>query len=245
MNFQKLDKLKAKLNSHRPLEPTMVQNLREDLIIKWTYNSNAIEGNTLTLNETKVALEGITIGGKSLREHFEAINHKEAILFVESLVEKDEMLSEHTIKSLHALILKNIDDSSAGCYRPINVLISGATHRPPSYFEVASKMEDFITWYKTKAQTLHPIERACRVHVDFVGIHPFTDGNGRTSRLLMNFELMKNGFPPVVLKVENRLAYYEALDKAHTLGDYEPFIALVSSLVEESFEPYWFVLGLM
>jgi len=244
MNFQKLDNLKAKLNSHRPLEPNMLQNLREDLIIKWTYNSNAIEGNTLTLNETKVALEGITIGGKSLREHFEAINHKEAILFVESLVEKDEVLSEYTIKSLHALILKNIDDSNAGCYRTINVLISGATHRPPSHFEVPSKMEDFITWYKTKAQTLHPIERACRVHVDFVGIHPFTDGNGRTSRLLMNFELMKNGFPPVVLKVENRLAYYDALDKAHTLKDYEPFIALVASLVEESFEPYWFVLGL-
>ncbi len=243
MNFQKLDNLKAKLNSHRPLTPNIVENLREDLIVRWTYNSNAIEGNTLTLNETKVALEGITIGGKSLREHFEAINHKEAILFVESLVAKNEVLSEHTIKSLHALILKNIDDSSAGCYRSINVLISGATHRPPSHFEVASKMEDFITWYKIKAQTLHPIERACRVHVDFVGIHPFTDGNGRTSRLLMNFELMKNGFPPVVLKVENRLAYYEALDKAHTLKDYKPFISLVSSLVEESFEPYWFVLG--
>ncbi len=243
MNFQKLDNLKNRLNSHRPLEPTMVQNLREDLILKWTYNSNAIEGNTLTLNETKVALEGITIGGKHLREHFEAINHKEAILFVESLVKKNEVLSEYSIKSLHALILKNINDSNAGCYRTINVLIAGATHRPPRHFEVASKMEDFITWYRTKAQTLHPIERACRVHVDFVGIHPFIDGNGRTSRLLMNFELMKNGFPPVVLKVENRLAYYEALDKAHTLKDYKPFISLVSSLVEESFEPYWFVLG--
>ncbi len=243
MNFQKLDNLKNRLNSYRPLDPIVVKNLREDLIVKWTYNSNAIEGNTLTLNETKVVLEGITIGGKSLREHFEAINHKEAILFVESLVAKDEMLSEHTIKSLHALILKNIDDKNAGCYRDINVLISGAIHRPPNHFEVASKMEEFITWYQTKAQTLHPIERACRVHVDFVGIHPFIDGNGRTSRLLMNFELMKNGFPPVVLKVENRLAYYEALDKAHTLKDYEPFISLVCSLVEESFEPYWFVLG--
>ena len=243
MNFKKLDDLKKRLDSHRPLESTVVQNLREDLIVKWTYNSNAIEGNTLTLNETKVALEGITIGGKSLREHFEVINHKEAILFVESLVEKDELLSEHTIKSLHSLILKNIDDKNAGCYRNINVLISGATHRPPSHFEVASKMEEFIRWYKTKAQSLHPIERACCVHVDFVGIHPFVDGNGRTARLLMNFELMKSGFPPVVLKVENRLAYYEALDKAHTLNDYEPFISLVGSLVEESFEPYWFVLG--
>ncbi len=243
MNFEKLDQLKEKLNSYRPLDNNIVQNLREDLILRWTYNSNAIEGNTLTLNETKVALEGITVGGKSLREHFEAINHKEAIEFVESLVSKDEMLSEYTIKSLHALILKNIDNKNAGSYRNINVLISGATHRPPSNVEVPSKMEAFISWYKTEAQTLHPIERACRVHVDFVGIHPFTDGNGRTSRLLMNFELMKSGFPPVVLKVENRLAYYEALDKAHTLGDYEPFIELVALLVKDSFEPYWFVLG--
>jgi len=109
MNFQKLDQLKAKLNTHRPLKPSMLQNLREDLILRWTYNSNAIEGNTLTLNETKVALEGITVGGKSLREHFEAINHKEAIEFVESLVQKDESLSEYSIKSLHSLILKNIE----------------------------------------------------------------------------------------------------------------------------------------
>ena len=243
MNFKKLNLLKAKLNQYRPLENTILQNLREDLILRWTYNSNAIEGNTLTLNETKVALEGITIGGKSLREHFEAINHKEAIEFVEFLVAKNEMLSEYSIKSLHALILKNIDDKNAGSYRNINVLISGATYRPPTNIEVSSKMEAFINWYKTKAQALHPIERACRVHVDFVGIHPFIDGNGRTSRLLMNFELMKSGFPPVVLKVENRLAYYEALDKAHTFGDYKPFIELVTLLVEESFEHYWFVLG--
>ena len=243
MNFKKQDQLKAKLDSYRPLDSNIVQNLREDMILRWTYHSNAIEGNTLTLNETKVALEGITVGGKSLREHFEAINHKEAIEFVESLVEADDMLSEYAVKSLHALILKNIDDENAGSYRNINVLISGATHRPPSHIEVASKMEAFMDWYRTDAQTLHAIERACRVHVDFVGIHPFSDGNGRTSRLLMNFELMKNGFPPVVLKVENRLAYYEALDKAHTLGEYDDFIALVAKLVEESFEPYWFVLG--
>jgi Fic family protein len=245
MNFKKLDQLKAKLDTYRPLDHNIVQNLREDLILRWTYNSNAIEGNTLTLNETKVALEGITVGGKSLREHFEAINHKEAIEFIESMVAKDELLSEYSIKSLHALILKNIDDKNAGSYRNINVLISGATHRPPINIEVPSQMEAFINWYKTEAQTLHPIERACRVHVDFVGIHPFVDGNGRTSRLLMNFELMKSGFPPVILKVENRLAYYTALDKAHTLGNYKPFIELVALLVEESFEPYWFVLGLI
>ena len=233
MNYQNLDILKQKLDHYRPLSQEIVHTLREDLIVRWTYNSNAIEGNTLTLNETKVALEGITIGGKSLREHFEVINHKEAIIFVEQLVSRDEVLSEYSIKSLHSLILKNIDDKNAGSYRNINVLVS----------EVASKMEEFIHWYKTTAQELHPIERACRVHIDFVGIHPFIDGNGRTSRLLMNFELMKSGFPPIVLRVEHRLAYYDALDKAHTLGDYSDFITLVSQSVEESFEPYWFVLG--
>jgi len=244
VSFKKLDILKEKLDTYRPLTDTILKNLREDLILRWTYNSNAIEGNTLTLNETKIALEGITVGGKTLREHFEAINHKEAIEFVESMVVRGEMLSEYTIKSLHSLILKNIDDVNAGSYRKINVLISGATHRPPTNMEVSSKIETFINWYRDEAKKLHPIERACRVHVDFVGIHPFSDGNGRTARLLMNFELMKSGFPPVILKVENRLAYYEALDKAHTFDDYKPFIDLVSILIEESFEPYWFVLDL-
>ena len=244
MNFTKLDKLKAKLDNYRPLKSEIVENLREDLILRWTYNSNAIEGNTLTLNETKVVLEGITVGGKSMREHFEAINHREAIYFVESLVQNGEPLTEYSIKSLHALILKNIDDTNAGSYRNINVLISGATRRPPSNIEVASKMEEFISWYQNEAQKLHPIERAARVHVDFVGIHPFSDGNGRTSRLLMNLELMKSGFPPAILKVENRLAYYEFLDKAHTQGDYKSFMNLVCEIVEESFEPYWFALGI-
>jgi Fic family protein len=218
MNFTKLDKLKAKLDNYRPLKSEIVENLREDLILRWTYNSNAIEGNTLTLNETKVVLEGITVGGKSLREHFEAINHREAIYFVESLVQNGEPLTEYSIKSLHAFILKNIDE--------------------------ASKMEEFISWYQNEAQKLHPIERAARVHVDFVGIHPFSDGNGRTSRLLMNLELMKSGFPPAILKVDNRLAYYEFLDKAHTQGDYKSFMNLVCEIVEESFEPYWFALGI-
>ena len=243
MTYKKLDQLKKRLDKHRPLNKNIVASLREDLILRWTYNSNAIEGNTLTLNETKVALEGITIGGKSLREHFEAINHKDAILFVEELVSQREPLSEYSIKSVHALILKNIDEQNAGSYRNINVIISGATHRPPIHIKVAPKMQEFIHWYNTKAQELHPIERACRVHIDFVAIHPFIDGNGRTSRLLMNLELMKSGFPPVVIGVKDRLRYYDALDKAHIEKDYSAFIALVSQNIEESFEPYWFVLG--
>lgn len=244
MDFSKLDTLKDTLDQHRPLSPEMIQNLHEDLILKWTFNSNAIEGNTLTLQETKVALEGITVGGKTLREHFEAINHKEAILFIEELVQKDELLNEHDIKSIHALILKNIDSKNAGKYRDINVLISGAEHKPPQSIDVAVKMQEFIHWYKLEHTNLHPIELAAKVHIDFVGIHPFVDGNGRTSRLLMNLELIKHGYPPAIIKVEDRLEYYKALDSAHTTQNYEPFLQLMSKIVEESFEPYFFVLGI-
>ena len=244
MDFSKLNKLKDKLDQHRPLSPQILKNLHEDLVLKWTFNSNAIEGNTLTLQETKVVLEGITIGGKNLREHFEAINHKEAILFVEELVQKNELLNEQDIKSIHALILKNIDNPNAGKYRDINVIISGSEHKPSQAVDIASKMQKFIEWYKKEHTTLHPVELAARVHVDFVGIHPFVDGNGRTSRLLMNLELIKHGFPPAIIKVENRLEYYNALDTAHTTQNYEPFLELIHKVVEESFEPYFYILGL-
>ena len=244
MNFEKLDNLKVKLDSHRPLNPDVVKNLHEDLVVRWTYNSNAIEGNTLTLQETKVALEGITIGGKLLREHFEAINHKEAILFIEELAKKDELLSEHTIKQIHSLILKNIDDENKGTYRKTNVIISGAGHKPPQTIEAASRMENFIKEYEKNKNTLHPIELASWVHIEFVDIHPFIDGNGRTSRLLMNLELIKAGYPPVVINVEDRLEYYKALDIAHTKGNNTLFLELMEKVLEKSFEPYFYILGI-
>lgn len=242
-DFTKLDRLKQTLDSHRPLPPEIASNLHKDLVVRWTYHSNAIEGNTLTIRETKVVLEGITIGGKTMREHFEAINHREAIYFVEDLVEKRALLSEWQIKSIHQLILKNIDDGHAGVYRKTNVIISGADHTPPDALHVESKMRAFILWYEKEAVALHPVERAAKVHADFVKIHPFVDGNGRTSRLLMNLELMKDGFPPVVMPVGKRLEYYETLDIAHTKNEYEPFFELISDVVEAGFKPYWHALG--
>ncbi len=242
-DYKKLDQLKLKLDSFRPLPPEVVGNLREDLVVRWTYHSNAIEGNTLTLKETKVALEGITIGGKTLREHFEVINHREAIYFVEDIVKKNEPLSQWQIKSIHRLILRNIADDHAGVYRKTNVIISGADHIPPDALHVADEMQAFIHWHGTEGGLLHPVERAARVHADFVKIHPFVDGNGRTSRLLMNLELMKEGYPPAIFPVEKRLEYYEALDTAHTRNDYAPFYRLVMSVVEDAFKPYWQVLG--
>lgn len=241
-DFKKLDELKLKLDSFRPLDLSIVKNLHEDLVLRWTYHSNAIEGNTLTLKETKVALEGITIGGKTLREHFEAINHKDAILFMEDLAQKEERLSEYSIKQIHSLILKNIDDENKGKYRTTNVIISGAEHKPPQSFEVQSQMQEFIKKYNENITKLHPIELASFVHIEFVKIHPFIDGNGRTSRLLMNLELIKAGFPPVVIELEDRLEYYKALDIAHTENDYKPFLELMKKVVEKSFEPYFYVL---
>jgi Fic family protein len=243
MNFDKLDALKLRLDGFRPLPEAVVRNLHEDLVLQWTYNSNAIEGNTLTLKETKVALEGVTIGGKTLREHFEVVNHREAIRFVEELVGNHATLSEWDIKSLHQLVLKGIDAENAGRYRDVNVLISGAVHRPMDALHVPQAMADFVAWYEEAGAALHPVERAARVHADFVKIHPFVDGNGRTSRLLMNLELLKAGFPAAVITVAHRLAYYEALDQAHCEGDYEPFLELVAEAVERSFEPYWWALG--
>ncbi|WPK13118.1 Fic family protein [Lysinibacillus louembei] len=236
--FQQIDKKKAVLDAKRPLPKYTVQSLREKLFLEWTYNSNAIEGNTLTINETKVVLEGITVGGRTLREHLEVINHRDAIRYVEEVVQKEEPFSQWQIKNLHHLVLKGINDEYAGVYRDQQVFISGATHTPPAPFKIQEQMNALIIWYETEAQQLHPITRGAMLHVIFVGIHPFIDGNGRTSRLLLNLELMKNGYPPIVIKVENRLAYYNALDKSHVMKDYQDFIMLVASEVEASLDLY-------
>lgn len=242
--FEIIDDLKAKLDQHRPLSSTIVKNLHEDLILRWTYHSNAIEGNTLTLLETKVVLEGITIGGKTLREHFEAINHRDAILYVEDIIKRQEPFSEWQIRNIHQFILKNIDDENAGRYRQQNVLISGATANPPDHTLLNDKMAQFIDWYNRDAHKLHPVERAAKVHADFVAIHPFVDGNGRTSRLLMNLELLKAGYPPSVITVENRLAYYEALDQWMANDNTGPFIHLIADVVLDGFKPYQMILGI-
>ncbi|EQB85856.1 Fic family protein [Clostridium punense] len=236
--FESIDEKKTLLDSKRPLPEYTVKSIRENLFLEWTYNSNAIEGNTLTLLETKVVLEGITIGGKTIREHLEIINHKEAILYIEDIVKNMEAFSEWQIKNIHRLVLKGIDDNYAGNYRDQQVIIAGAKHIPPEPFLVREKMEEFIKWYNNEAVKLHPLERAALVHIIFVGIHPFIDGNGRTSRLLLNLELMKNGYPPIVIRVENRLKYYAALDKAHTTGDNNDFIELIKGEVNKALDLY-------
>ncbi|MZQ80706.1 Fic family protein [Paenibacillus sp. 5J-6] len=241
MNFDNIDRLKKELDELRPLPAAALRNLDEVYRIEWTYNSNAIEGNTLTLLETKLVLEeGLTIGGKKLREHFEVVNHSEAIYYVQDVVHRNIELTEYVVKSIHQLVLKNIEDENAGRYRMINVLISGSQHVPPHFTVLSSKMEHLMEWYNDHKDTIHPVELAAEFHFRFVYIHPFSDGNGRTARLLMNLILMKFGFPPAIVKAANndRLKYYETLEIASINTNLQPFVQLIAGCVEESLQRY-------
>lgn len=227
--FNEVDKLKKELDSKRPIPKETLRSLEESINLEWTYNSNGIEGNTLTLRETQVVLEGITVGGKSIKEHLEAINHEKAILYLNDLVKENNPITEWNIKSIHQLVLKDIDDENAGRYRRENVTIKGAIHIPPDYLKVPELMEKLVLNYENW-NDFHPIIQAALLHGELVKIHPFIDGNGRTSRLLMNLDLMNHGYNPVIIKKEDRLEYYEALDKAHTTGDYTDFVKLITKL---------------
>jgi Fic family protein len=238
-----VDADKAQLDAARPLPSHTLASLREKLMLEWTYHSNAIEGNTLSLRETKVVLEGITVGGKSLREHFEAINHRDAILYVEDIVANGEALSEWQIRNLHGLVLKGIDDHEAGRYRQENVVISGASTTPPDFLQLPAQMAALVAWH-AQAGAMHPVTRAAELHTRFVKMHPFVDGNGRTGRLLLNFELMKFGYPPAVIRKEDRLSYYDALDEACVTGDHGAITTLVAQSVQRSLLTYLDVLGL-
>ncbi|MBE0497411.1 MAG: Fic family protein [Campylobacterales bacterium] len=224
-----LDAKKSIIAHARPMPIETVQSLAKDFHLKYTYHSNAIEGNTLTLNETKVVLEGITIGGKTIVEHLEAINHQEAIHFIESLAKENQALREKDIKLIHGLILKGIDAKNAGQYRRVNVKISGASHTPPSFFSLGNLMTKLVENYQQE-HAMHPIEKIARLHADFAYIHPFVDGNGRTARLLMNLELIKSGYLPLIIEATQRATYYDALDTIATKQSYEPFIKFIAEL---------------
>lgn len=207
--------LKKELDNRRPLSQSEIKRIRENYVIKNTYNSNAIEGNTLTEMETRVIIEtGITVAKKTLREHLEVKNHAEALDFIESL--KSSPLSEYDLKSIHSIILDGIDRLNAGRYRTINVEIGGATHPVTPNFLVPEQIYELLKWYHSKEITINRIiEFTCK----FINIHPFIDGNGRTSRLLTNLELLKLGYPPITILTTDRLEYYQVLDKSY-YGDY-------------------------
>lgn len=235
--FNEVDSLKKELDSKRPISKETLKSLKESINLEWTYNSNGIEGNTLTLRETQVVLEGITVGGKTITEHLEAINHEKAILYLDDLVKDNSPITEWNIKNIHQLILKEIDNENAGRYRKENVTIKGALHIPPDFVKIPELMEKLILNYETWNK-YHPIIQAALLHGELVKIHPFIDGNGRTSRLIMNLDLMNHGYNPVIIKKENRLEYYEVLDKSHTTRDYTDFIKLVTKLEIEILKKY-------
>ncbi|AXF57121.1 Fic family protein [Salicibibacter kimchii] len=239
-NIEKATELKKQLDRERPLDTVTVQRLKEDFFIRNTYHSNAIEGNTLTIYETKAILEdGITVGnGKTLREHMEVINHRDAIQYVESVV--TQPLTERIIRSIHSLILRGIDADHAGTYRHQDVIITGASHSVTSPLKISDDMEDLIRWYTSAIENNndHPIEIAAILHSKFVNIHPFLDGNGRTGRLLMNFELMRAAYLPVIIQVDERQKYYEVLDHAGVHKDYTMLIDMVASLEVSALEKY-------
>jgi Fic family protein len=233
------EKLKQ-LNKLRPLPKTAVKKLREQFELEMTYNSNAIEGNSLTLKETFwVIQEGLTIKGKPLKDHLEAINHQEALEYLYELVEheKKSTLSEHLIKNIHQIITRNIEKEWAGRYRNAEVRIGGAIHNPPSALKVPDLMSDLIKWFGENNKKLHPVELAAIMQHKLVHIHPFFDGNGRTSRLLMNLILLKAGYPLVVILKNDRRKYYNVLKEADK-GDYEPFVQFVAQAVDRSLTVY-------
>jgi Fic family protein len=215
-----------------------VRRLQEQLMVEWIYHSNAIEGSTLTLRETHLILEtGLTIGGKTLREHFEVINHKEAIDYVESLAAGDAPINAFHVRQIHRLVLTRIDDASAGQYRTLPVRIGGAGHEPPESWEIPHFMTRWEEWLRSKALTLHPVTRAALAHHRLAAIHPFIDGNGRTARLVMNLLLLRDGFPPTIILRENRAQYYRVLAEADR-GKERPVVNLVGRAVERSLTLY-------
>lgn len=234
----RIENKKARLDSLRPLTPALVSRLKEQFTVEWIYNSNAIEGNTLTLRETQLILEsGMTIGGKSLREHFEVINHRQAIEYVESLADKKEPITAFHVRQIHKLVLSQIDDENAGQYRKTEVRIAGANHVPPEAWDIPQRMSDWEKWLRELERTTHPVEAAALAHHQLAAIHPFVDGNGRAARLVMNLILFRAGYPPAVILRVNRQQYYRVLSQADA-GNPVPLVNFVGRAVDHSLTFY-------
>jgi Fic family protein len=231
------EKLKQ-LNSIRPLPSNLVNKLREQFSLEMNYNSNAIEGNTLTMRETMLVLqEGITIKNKSLKDHLEVKNQAQAIDYLYTLVDNKAPITEHLIRNIQSIIIQNTDKTIAGSYRDHDVRISGSNHTPPSAFEIRGSMKDLINWFQKNETILDPIMLATEFKHRFVSIHPFSDGNGRTSRILMNIILMRAGFPIVVILKNDRQKYYRSLQKADN-GMIDDLVFFISQCVERTLDIY-------
>lgn len=238
--FSKIDRKKAELDSKRPLTEGELERLNEEFSVEYTYNSNAIEGNTLTLRETALVLKGLTVDRKPLKDHIEAVGHKEAFDFVCELVKNKEPMSESIIRQIHYLVLADKTDDR-GIYRRIPVRIMGAHHEPVQPYLIAPKMEQLLLDYAASSD--HIVTKLARFHIEFEGIHPFIDGNGRTGRLLVNLELMKAGYPPIDIKYADRIAYYDAFDVYYVKHDLSAMERLLAGYVNSRLDDYLRILN--
>lgn len=238
MDYPALLQKRERYLQGRELIPELtLQSFEQAFEIEYTHNSTAIEGNTLTLMETKLVLEdGISVGGKNLREIYESVNHQKAYRYVKDCIGKAEVLDEKIIKDIHALLMANI--LVGGVYRSADVYISGAQHTPPSPNEMYRQIKDFYADLSWKGRELNWIELAAWTHAEFVKVHPFPDGNGRTSRLIMNYQLMANGLPAVSIAKENRLDYFNTLEAYAVEGNLAPFADMVAALVDRQLDRY-------
>ena len=236
INFALLDQKKAILASLRPLTSGELDRLRAEFLIEFTYHSNAIEGNTLTLQETALVLEGITIDKKPLKDHLEAIGHKDAFEYLLQLVPDQTPLSERIVKELHSLVLINCPQDK-GVYRAIPVKIMGAEHEPSQPYLIPIQMAELIRDFQAMPE-VHLIEKVALFHLRFESIHPFIDGNGRTGRLLLNFELMQAGFPPINVKFTDRRRYYDCFQDYYQTNTATAMIKLISDYLHETLDRY-------
>lgn len=237
ISFERIEQLKAELDTRRPLTQGELERLNEEFMIEFTYNSNAIEGNTLTLQETAMVLEGITIDQKPLKDHLEAVGHKDAFLYVQDIVSNKMPLTEFVIKNIHSLVLMNRPEDK-GVYRRVPVRIMGAYTEPVQPYMIEPKITELLAENEKRKDTMNIIERIARFHLEFESIHPFIDGNGRTGRLLMNFELMQNGYPPINVKFTDRKRYYDAFESYSRNQDATPMTNLIAEYVTERLEQY-------
>lgn len=241
MQLESLTKKKDELDSFRPLNPALVKSLESWFNVELTYTSNAIEGNTLNRAETAIVVEkGLTVSGKSLNEHLEATNHARALGWVREVIQADfqSTIGERDILKLHEIVLKGIDDENAGCYRSVPVRISGANVILPNHVKVPKKMAKMADWMESEMLDLHPVMAAAEAHYQLVTIHPFTDGNGRTARLLMNLILLQNGYPPAIIHPKDRLDYINSLEQAQTGGSKDDYYEIIKRAVDKSLDIY-------
>ena len=234
--FAEVDALKQELDRRRPLTQGELKRLRDEFLVEYTYHSNAIEGNTLTLQETALVLEGVTIDRKPLKDHLEAVGHRDAFLYVQELVQNHTPFSEQVIRQIHTLVLMDRPEDR-GIYRRIPVRIMGAFHTPPDPVLVPEQMEQLVAAFAAKSR-LHPIFRAALFHLQFEGIHPFVDGNGRTGRLILNLMLMQAGYPPINVKYRDRKRYYEAFDAYYRDQNPGAMLKLVVAELKEQLQLY-------